>query len=241
MIGHQFLPMAGRDDNKATFTQTSRTDWKGDGVAKRSDSIQQLSQREREIMACLTRGESNKLIAHNCSIAEATVKVHLKAILRKIAVHNRTQAALWASAHHMLDASGSASNPTKGYGFIQPQTGGKDVFVHISAVERAGLSTLNEGQAVEFETEQNRGKESAVNLQGEMTRRKAALHRPQQSLWTCPMRIGTPVSRSRKTGSFWGGRGPLSPANSPPCELSNTLPRPAHLRACRRPLEAIIR
>ena len=37
-------------------------------------------------------------------------------------------------------------NPTKGYGFIQPQAGGKDVFVHISAVERAGLSTLNEGQ-----------------------------------------------------------------------------------------------
>jgi CspA family cold shock protein len=55
-------------------------------------------------------------------------------------------------------------NPTKGYGFIQPQTGGKDVFVHISAVERAGLSTLNDGQAVEFEIEQNRGKESAVNL-----------------------------------------------------------------------------
>ena len=55
-------------------------------------------------------------------------------------------------------------NPTKGYGFIQPKTGGKDVFVHISAVERAGLSTLNEGQAVEFEIEQNRGKESAVNL-----------------------------------------------------------------------------
>ena len=42
-------------------------------------------------------------------------------------------------------------NPTKGYGFIQPQGGGQDVFVHISAVERAGLSTLNEGQQVEFE------------------------------------------------------------------------------------------
>ena len=55
-------------------------------------------------------------------------------------------------------------NPTKGYQFIQPQTGGTGVFVHISAVERAGLSTLNEGQAVEFEVEQNRGKESAVNL-----------------------------------------------------------------------------
>jgi cold shock protein len=55
-------------------------------------------------------------------------------------------------------------NPTKGYGFIQPAGGGKDVFVHISAVERAGLSTLNEGQAIEFEIVENRGKSSAENL-----------------------------------------------------------------------------
>jgi cold shock protein len=55
-------------------------------------------------------------------------------------------------------------NPTKGYGFIQPQGGGQDVFVHISAVEKAGLSTLNEGQQVEFEVVSNRGKSSAENL-----------------------------------------------------------------------------
>ena len=56
-------------------------------------------------------------------------------------------------------------NPTKGYGFIQPTGGGgKDVFVHISAVEQAGLSTLNEGQSIEYEIESNRGKESAVKL-----------------------------------------------------------------------------
>jgi len=56
-------------------------------------------------------------------------------------------------------------NPTKGYGFIQPSGGGgKDVFVHISAVKRAGLRSLNEGQTVEYEIESNRGKESAVNL-----------------------------------------------------------------------------
>jgi cold shock protein len=55
-------------------------------------------------------------------------------------------------------------NPTKGYGFIQPQGGGRDVFVHISAVERAGLRALNEGQQVEYEIESNRGKESATNL-----------------------------------------------------------------------------
>jgi cold shock protein len=55
-------------------------------------------------------------------------------------------------------------NSQKGYGFIQPTGGGRDVFVHISAVERAGLSSLNEGQRVEFEIQENRGKTSAENL-----------------------------------------------------------------------------
>ena len=57
-------------------------------------------------------------------------------------------------------------NPTKGYGFIQPDNGGKDVFVHISAVERAGLSTLNEGTKVSYEETENRGKTSAENRIG---------------------------------------------------------------------------
>jgi cold shock protein len=55
-------------------------------------------------------------------------------------------------------------NATKGYGFIQPDGGGKDVFVHISAVERAGLSSLNEGAKVSFDVVSNRGKEAAENL-----------------------------------------------------------------------------
>ena len=57
-------------------------------------------------------------------------------------------------------------NATKGFGFIQPDSGGKDVFVHISAVERAGLSGLAEGQKVSFElkTDKMRGKTSAENL-----------------------------------------------------------------------------
>lgn len=56
-------------------------------------------------------------------------------------------------------------NPTKGYGFIEPSDGGKDAFVHISAVERAGMTTLNEGQKIEYEivAGQN-GKSSAENL-----------------------------------------------------------------------------
>ena len=56
-------------------------------------------------------------------------------------------------------------NPTKGYGFIQPQGGGKDVFVHISAVERAGMSNLNEGQKVSYDVVSERGKLAAQNLQ----------------------------------------------------------------------------
>jgi cold shock protein len=55
-------------------------------------------------------------------------------------------------------------NPAKGFGFIQPDSGGKDVFVHISAVEKAGLSSLNEGAKVSYEVVANRGKESAENL-----------------------------------------------------------------------------
>ena len=64
-------------------------------------------------------------------------------------------------------ASGTVKwfNATKGYGFIQPEGGGsKDVFVHISAVERAGFSSLAEGAKVSFDVVQNRGKESAENL-----------------------------------------------------------------------------
>jgi CspA family cold shock protein len=58
-------------------------------------------------------------------------------------------------------------NSTKGYGFISPDGGGPDVFVHISAVERAGLRDLSDGQAIKYEIEvdERRGKSSAVNLQ----------------------------------------------------------------------------
>src|SRR5580698_2922637 len=56
-------------------------------------------------------------------------------------------------------------NSAKGYGFIQPDDGGKDVFVHVSAVERAGLRGLNEGQKVVYELQAERGRTAAVNLQ----------------------------------------------------------------------------
>jgi CspA family cold shock protein len=55
-------------------------------------------------------------------------------------------------------------NPNKGYGFIEPDEGGKDVFVHISAVEAAGIDRLNDGQKVSFEVQESRGKEAAAEL-----------------------------------------------------------------------------
>jgi cold shock protein len=55
-------------------------------------------------------------------------------------------------------------NAQKGFGFIQPSDGTSDVFVHISAVERAGLSTLNEGQRISFDVTKERGKSAATNL-----------------------------------------------------------------------------
>lgn len=55
-------------------------------------------------------------------------------------------------------------NPTKGYGFIQPDQGGSDVFVHVSAVQRAGLTTLQEGARISYELATEKGKTSAVNL-----------------------------------------------------------------------------
>ncbi len=56
-------------------------------------------------------------------------------------------------------------NPTKGFGFIQPEQGGADVFVHISALQQAGLSTLNDGQRVSYELTTEKGKTSATKLQ----------------------------------------------------------------------------
>ena len=55
-------------------------------------------------------------------------------------------------------------NPTKGYGFIENDAGGKDIFLHVSALEQAGIDSLEEGEAVSFEIGDNRGKENAINI-----------------------------------------------------------------------------
>src|SRR4029079_5091890 len=88
-------------------------------------------------------------------------------------------------------------NATKGYGFIQPDTGGKDVFVHISAVERAGLGSLNEGAKIEYEVVANRGKESAENLKvrGPQLNRLPA--------WTASTVYFSPDDRSASPVKSW--------------------------------------
>ena len=55
-------------------------------------------------------------------------------------------------------------NPAKGYGFIENDAGGKDVFLHVSALEQAGIDTLEEGETVSFEIGDNRGRENAINI-----------------------------------------------------------------------------
>ena len=55
-------------------------------------------------------------------------------------------------------------NPTKGYGFIESDAGGKDIFLHVSALEQAGIDVLEEGEAVSFEIGDNRGRENAINI-----------------------------------------------------------------------------
>ena len=55
-------------------------------------------------------------------------------------------------------------NPAKGYGFIENDTGGKDVFLHVSALEKAGIDTLKEGEEIEFEIGENKGKQNAINI-----------------------------------------------------------------------------
>jgi len=55
-------------------------------------------------------------------------------------------------------------NPTKGYGFIENDAGGKDIFLHVSALEQAGIDILEEGEAVSFEIGDNRGRENAINI-----------------------------------------------------------------------------
>ena len=109
-------PTSASDDNSSKYTnENSTAGYDRQCVSAHFGGAKdpQLSQREREILTHLSEGDSNKQIARLCNITESTVKVHLKAILRKITVHNRTQAAIWAIAkgYHMMAVPDRAPKP----------------------------------------------------------------------------------------------------------------------------------
>jgi CspA family cold shock protein len=84
--------------------------------------------------------------------------------VRRVAHGAEFRAALSKKVPNMATGTVKWFNAQKGFGFIQPDNGGKDVFVHISAVERAGLRDLQEGQKISYDVQVERGKEAAGNL-----------------------------------------------------------------------------
>jgi DNA-binding NarL/FixJ family response regulator len=97
-VDHPDEAVPGDENNQAILVTTD-------------DAFAPLSPREKSILRCLIEGDSNKCIARKIDIAEATVKVHVKAILRKIRVHNRTQAAIWGVNHGSLTRPANNGSP----------------------------------------------------------------------------------------------------------------------------------
>jgi two-component system nitrate/nitrite response regulator NarL len=102
MLGEAVLPthlMALLLDMAPAGAELGTQDQVSIGLELSDPRLRKLSTRESQILNCLTEGAPNKVIARKLDVAEATVKVHIKAILRKIGAANRTQAAMWATAH----------------------------------------------------------------------------------------------------------------------------------------------
>jgi two-component system nitrate/nitrite response regulator NarL len=102
MLGEVVLPTSVMTlllDTAPVRTELASQDKVGVGLEWSDPKLRKLSTRESQILNCLTEGAPNKVIARKLDVAEATVKVHVKAILRKIGAANRTQAAMWATAH----------------------------------------------------------------------------------------------------------------------------------------------
>lgn len=115
----QLVAMGEKVVPSQTVSALTEKPWRvvGGDWFKHSNDVH-LSDREREILRCLTRGDANKLISRELSITEATVKVHIKAILRKLNVLNRTQAAMWAVAHNITEMPPPTAAPSAPVGLM---------------------------------------------------------------------------------------------------------------------------
>jgi two-component system nitrate/nitrite response regulator NarL len=124
-------------DNKQCKTMLSREDERAAFVAPDDEATPQLSPRELVILRCLIEGNSNKNIARRIDIAEATVKVHVKAILRKIRVQNRTQAAIWGLNNAFLTQPANSNSLVPLIDASEPLS---DSIPLVSTIKRLGAS-----------------------------------------------------------------------------------------------------
>jgi two-component system nitrate/nitrite response regulator NarL len=102
MLGEAVLPTSVMTlllDMASVAVELNSQDKAGLGLDRSDPRLRKLSNRESQILNCLTEGAPNKVIARKLDVAEATVKVHVKSLLRKIGAANRTQAAMWATSH----------------------------------------------------------------------------------------------------------------------------------------------
>ncbi|GAB1716322.1 MAG: hypothetical protein NTAFB05_13640 [Nitrobacter sp.] len=116
MMGEAVFPRVFQSSDLARKSEERRSTRRADEdvgaiIASEDTYTPPLSPRELAILRCLISGSSNKSIARKIDIAEATVKVHVKAILRKIRVQNRTQAAIWGMNHPLLEKSANNVSP----------------------------------------------------------------------------------------------------------------------------------
>ena len=96
----QVIRLEDHTSNSRPFATTMSLVWGGRPASSNPHLAPAISEREWQVLRCLVRGESNKSIARELGIAETTVKVHIKSLLRKLCVSNRTQAAIWLLKHH---------------------------------------------------------------------------------------------------------------------------------------------
>src|ERR1700753_604327 len=107
-----FLSFAINPESHCAQEEAPQDDRRQIAIAADEEAAPRLSPREKSILRCLIEGDSNKSIARKTDITEATVKVHVKAILRKIRVRNRTQAAIWGMNNRWLERSAPSHSPT---------------------------------------------------------------------------------------------------------------------------------